>query len=233
MGRKPKGRKTRRGRHPHVPPRGRTPDVLRHTSRRDQTTFHRRFGKRLDGTPPSSRAMPMKKQFTKEPYSRLIKSHTGSTISKEERLQSNPIPSIFLTRKPSSLKIRRSPKMKRLATTTRKGSDEIEAKEREAIGPRKTESVDQHNRRETPERSRRRLREETRHEDKRRIAPSKRARATGGKSRLYSSKRPQYTGDRVTERKSATEIGASSHHLPRERYERENEEERESSFTHF
>ncbi|KAL0823410.1 hypothetical protein Bca101_047087 [Brassica carinata] len=165
-------------------------------------------------------------QFTKEPYSRLFKSHTGSTISKEERLQSNPIPSIFLTRKPSSLKIRRSPKMKRLATTTRRRSDEIKAKEREAIGPRRTESIDQHNRRKTPERNRCRLREEMRRGDKSRIAPSKRARATGGKSRLYSSKRPYYTGDRVTEKKSATGIGASSHHLPRERYERENEEER-------
>ncbi|CAN6813135.1 unnamed protein product [Brassica oleracea var. botrytis] len=96
--------------------------------------------------------------------------------------------------------------MKRLATTTRRGSDEIEAKEREAIGPRRTENVDQHNRSETPERSRRRFREKTRRRDKRRIAPSKRAPATGGKSRLYSSKRPQYTGDRVTEKKSATEI---------------------------
>ncbi|KAF2587780.1 hypothetical protein F2Q70_00042223 [Brassica cretica] len=171
------------------------PGVLRHAPRREQTTFHRRFGRRLNGTPPSSRTMPMKKQFTKEPYSRLIKSHTGSTISKEERLQSNPIPSIFQTKKPSSLKIRRNPKMKRLSTTTKRGSDEIKAKKREAIGPRITESVDQHNRRETPERSRRRIREKTRRGDKSRIAPSKRAQATGGKNRLYSSKRPQYTGD--------------------------------------
>ncbi|KAL0680940.1 hypothetical protein Bca4012_047787 [Brassica carinata] len=104
--------------------------------------------------------------------------------------------------------------MKRLATTTRRRSDEIKAKEREAIGPRRTESIDQHNRRKTPERNRCRLREEMRRGDKSRIAPSKRARATGGKSRLYSSKRPYYTGDRVTEKKSATGIGASSHHLP-------------------
>ena len=94
--------------------------------------------------------------------------------------------------------------MKRLTTTTRKGSDEIEVKEKEAIEPRRTESVDQPNRRQTPERSRRRLRKETRRGDKSRIAPSKRTRTTGGKSWLHSSKKPQYTGNRVTEKKSAT-----------------------------
>ncbi|WZY73914.1 LOW QUALITY PROTEIN: hypothetical protein YC2023_006154 [Brassica napus] len=121
--------------------------------------------------------------------------------------------------------------MKQLAPTTRRGSDQIEAKEREAIEPRRTESIDQRNRRRTPERSRRRFREETRRGDKSRIAPSKGARATGSKSRLYS--RSQYTGDRVTERKSATGIGASSHYLPRERYERENEKKREKLFHFF
>ena len=148
---------------------------------------------RLDGTPPSSRAMPMKK-----PSSRLMKSHTRSTIPKGRNAysQTRHRRSSCLKRR-LSLMIRRSSKMKRLATTTRRGSDEIEAKEREAIGQRRTENVDQRNRKETPERSRRRFREETRCGDKIRIAPSKRARATGGKSRLYSSKRPWYTGDRV------------------------------------
>ncbi|KAF3558676.1 hypothetical protein F2Q69_00014244 [Brassica cretica] len=134
---------------------------------------------KLNGTPPSSRAMPMKK-----PSSRLMKSHTRSTISKRRNAynQTRHRRSSCLKRL-LSLMIRRSSKMKRLATMTRRGSDEIEAKEREAIGQRRMENVDQRNRRETPERSRCRC------GDKIRIAPSKRAQATGGKNQLYSSKK--------------------------------------------
>ena len=118
--------------------------------------------------------------------------------------------------------------MKRLTTTTRKGSDEIEVKEKEAIEPRRTESVDQPNRRQTPERSRRRLRKETRRGDKSRIAPSKRARATGNRSRLYWSKRLQYTGSKSHRYKPAIKsfISISCSWKIRER---ERERERETS----
>ncbi|WZZ70167.1 hypothetical protein YC2023_081537 [Brassica napus] len=77
-----------------------------------------------------------------------------------------------------------SSKMNRLAR--RRGSDDIEAEERQAIGQRRMGNIDQRNREnpgvKLPSPSR-----ITRRGVKSRTAPSKRPQATGNKSRLYSS----------------------------------------------
>ncbi|KAL0652688.1 hypothetical protein Bca4012_095379 [Brassica carinata] len=77
-----------------------------------------------------------------------------------------------------------SSKMNRLAR--RRGSDDIEAEEREAIGQRRMGNIDQRNQENPgvkPSSPSRRARGGV----KSRTAPSKRPQATGGKSRLYSS----------------------------------------------
>ncbi|KAF3571890.1 hypothetical protein HID58_083334 [Brassica napus] len=77
-----------------------------------------------------------------------------------------------------------SSKMNRLAR--RRGSDDIETEEREAIGQKRTGNIDQRNREnpgvKPPSPSRR-----ARRGVKSRTAPLKRPQATGSKSRLYSS----------------------------------------------
>ena len=92
-----------------------------------------------------------------------------------------------------------SSKMNRLAR--RRGSDDIEAEEREAIGQRRMGNIDQRNQENPgvkPSSPSRRARGGV----KSRTAPSKRPQATGGKSRLYSSNWPS-----IPEAKSPKETG--------------------------
>lgn len=74
-------------------------------------------------------------QFTKEPSSRLIKSHTRSTIPQRRNAynQTRHRRSSCLKRR-LSLMIRRSSKMKRFATTTRRGSVKSRLRKERRLG---------------------------------------------------------------------------------------------------
>ncbi|WZZ56349.1 hypothetical protein YC2023_056456 [Brassica napus] len=69
-------------RHPRVPPRGRTSGVLKHASRRERTAFHRRRGETRRNSAVKQN-LTDEEQLTKEPSSRLFKSHTGSMFPEE------------------------------------------------------------------------------------------------------------------------------------------------------
>ncbi|KAF2550128.1 hypothetical protein F2Q68_00037352 [Brassica cretica] len=138
---------------------------------------------KLNGTPPSNRAIPMKSNSLTI-FTVVQVAHRIYVSKRMNRLQSIPPPSIFLLEKQSPLIIRGSSKIKLL--TTRRGSDEIETEEREAIRLRRAGNIDQRNRENpgvkplSPSRRARRGVEN-------RTAPSKRPQATGVRSWLYSS----------------------------------------------